>query len=270
MAMFTDFGTELGSGQYGVVFKGILKPKPGAQVREYENVIPVAVKTVRPNVEIEYFKALLSELKILSYVGSHENVARLLGAYTANIRNRELYVAVEFCKCSLLKHLRDIQDGVSGGDRFVNRKGHAEETGQETCFQENTSELIRWAAEIAAGMDYLARKRIVHGDLAARNILLSFDLKAKVADFGLARQLKDYTYIKSQRCQLPWKWMAVESLAQMSFSTKSDVWAYGVTVWETFSLGQVPYPCTAWNWDFVEQLRGGLRLPQPAWASDEV
>ena len=72
-------------------------------------------------------------------------------------------------------------------------------------------------------MENFAQKRVVHGDLAARNVLLSVDLRAKICDFGLGRQLLDYTYNKATRCNLPWEWRTFESLAQMHFSTKSDV-----------------------------------------------
>jgi serine/threonine protein kinase len=130
--------------------------------------------------------------------------------------------------------------------------------------------LIRFAAEIAAGMEFLAKKRVVHADLAARNILVSFELHTKICDFGLARQIIDYNYIKSQQCPLPWKWMAIESLSQMKFSTMSDVWAYGVTLWEIFTLGNVPYPGMVWNMNFVDQLQNGLRMPKPAFAGDAM
>ena len=227
---------------------------------------------------ISYFKALMSELKILAYIGHHDCIVNLIGAYSSNIKNRELYVGVELCKTSLLRFLQNhrksfrncvhpstglLIEETSLDDSYANVSAAA-------AREMTTFDLIRWAEEIASGMEFLSKKRVVHGDLAARNILISFDLRAKICDFGLARQLIDYNYIKSQQCPLPWRWMAIESLSQMKFSTMSDAWAYGVTLWEVFSLGNVPYPGMAWNLDFVDQLLNGLRLPKPTYASDAM
>lgn len=113
-------------------------------------------------------------------------------------------------------------------------------------------------------MGYLESKNVIHGDLAARNVLLTLSLQAKITDFGLSRQLYDYTnYVKKQQAPLPWRHMAIESLREMSFSTESDVWAYGVTMWEVFSMGDVPYPGRSWSLDFVHELENGMRLLQP-------
>jgi serine/threonine protein kinase len=120
-------------------------------------------------------------------------------------------------------------------------------------------------------MEYLASKNVIHGDLAARNILLTSALQVKITDFGLSKQLYDYTnYVRKQQAPLPWRHMAVESLKEMSFSTESDVWSFGVTMWEVFSLGDVPYPGRSWALDFLHELENGLRLLQPKFASDAI
>lgn len=94
-----------------------------------------------------------------------------------------------------------------------------------------TEELGQWSQEIASGMEFLAEKKVVHADLAARNILLSSSKIAKVSDFGVSRKLYNYSqYVKKQQEPLAWRWMAPESLNRMEFTEKSDVWAFGITL----------------------------------------
>jgi serine/threonine protein kinase len=95
------------------------------------------------------------------------------------------------------------------------------------------------------------------------------DGTAKISDFGLSRKIYGYAnYVKKNQEPLPWRWMAIESLERMEFSTESDVWAYGVTLYEIFSLGNIPYQGLAWNTEFSQTLRQGLRLGKPDFATD--
>ena len=88
-------------------------------------------------------------------------------------------------------------------------------------------------------MAFLSSHGVVHRDLAARNVLISSDFTMKISDFGLS---KDSTYYVSSGGKLPWKWMALESIADHRFTTHSDVWSFGITMWEIFTLGTTPYP----------------------------
>jgi proto-oncogene tyrosine-protein kinase Met len=113
-------------------------------------------------------------------------------------------------------------------------------------------------------MDYLSQQKYVHRDLAARNCLLDANISVKIADFGLSRDIyeKNYYRIGTKVCKLPIKWMSPESIEKRIFNTKTDVWSYGVLVWELFTRGITPY--LQINNDFLfRHLKQGNRLPKP-------
>ncbi|XP_078051779.1 fibroblast growth factor receptor 4-like [Augochlora pura] len=106
-----------------------------------------------------------------------------------------------------------------------------------------TQDLLSWAFQVARGMEYLSQRRVLHGDLAARNILLADDNVAKICDFGLAKSMyKEEIYKKMNDCPLPIKWLAVETMRDRIFSTQSDVWSFGIVLLEFFTLAETPYP----------------------------
>ncbi len=132
--------------------------------------------------------------------------------------------------------------------------------------------LHTWTLQIVDGMHFLSEHKIIHGDLAARNVLLDQNLTAKISDFGLSRQIYCHTS-SAKLCRhtmLPWGWMAPEVIGTMKMSSKSDVWSFGVTLWEIYTLGNVPYGALEWNPFFCQQLKCGLRLERPHYANDSL
>ncbi|XP_014217456.2 vascular endothelial growth factor receptor kdr-like [Copidosoma floridanum] len=133
-----------------------------------------------------------------------------------------------------------------------------------------TEDLFLWAYQVANGMEYLSQRKVLHCDLAARNILLAENNIIKICDFGLAKTLyKDQNYKKQHEGKFPVKWMAIESIRDGVFSTMSDVWSFGVVLWELFTLAEIPYLGIGFE-EMYQRLVRGYRMAQPTYATDAM
>uniref|UniRef100_A0AAQ4Q9M1 receptor protein-tyrosine kinase n=1 Tax=Gasterosteus aculeatus aculeatus TaxID=481459 RepID=A0AAQ4Q9M1_GASAC len=219
----------LGAGAFGTVYKGVWAP-------DGENVkIPVAIKVLRENTSPKANKEILDEAYVMAGVAS-PYVCRLLGICLTSTVQLVTQLMPYGC---LLDYVRENKDRI--GSQF----------------------LLNWCVQIAKGMSYLEDVRLVHRDLAARNVLVKNPNHVKITDFGLARLLDiDETEYHADGGKVPIKWMALESILHRKFTHQSDVWSYGVTVWELMTFGAKPYDMIPAR-EIPDVLEEGERLPQP-------
>ncbi|XP_055489205.1 tyrosine-protein kinase Fer [Leucoraja erinacea] len=226
-----SLGELLGKGNFGEVFKGTLKDKTA-----------VAVKTCKEDLPQELKIKFLSEARILKQY-DHPNIVKLIGVCT---QRQPIYIVMEL---------------IQGGDFLTFLRKKKDEI--------KMKQLVKMSLDAAAGMAYLEGKNCIHRDLAARNCLVSDGNVLKISDFGMSRQEDDGIYSSSGLKQIPIKWTAPEALNYGRYSSESDVWSFGILLWETFSMGVCPYPGMT-NQQAREQVEKGYRMSAPQKCPEDV
>ncbi|XP_022790268.1 uncharacterized protein LOC111329763 isoform X1 [Stylophora pistillata] len=218
----------------------------------------VAIKTLKDNASESHLKDLLSELKVMEELSPHKHVVQLLACIT---KSEPLCVITEFAPygdlLGFLRKKRGFKD-----DYYSIQ--------QLPSIRLTSRQLMTFAWQIADGMAHLSAAKIIHRDLAARNVLLGENLTCKVTDFGMARNIHERgMYQKSSEGRLPVKWTALEALEHGQYTTKSDVWSFGVLVFEIVTIGGRPYPGMDAA-ELVEKLRRGYRIEKPQHLDEKV
>ncbi|XP_041863683.1 macrophage colony-stimulating factor 1 receptor 2 isoform X2 [Melanotaenia boesemani] len=292
-------GAVLGSGAFGKVVEAT-----AFGLGTDNQATRVAVKMLKPSAHSEEREALMSELKILSHLGYHDNIVNLLGACT---QGGPMFMITEYCSHGdllnfLRAHAQHFMASMWSLDKVeekwyyknlgVQQARLRSDSGISCCseYQEmqpvlspgqtapgvlsdslSICDLMKFSYQVAQGLDFLSTRNCIHRDVAARNVLLTDCHVAKICDFGLARDIQDDdSYIIQGNARLPVKWMSPESIFQCVYTVQSDVWSYGVLLWEIFSLGKSPYPNVAVDTNFYKMIKDGRHMDQPDFAPAQM
>ena len=233
------FIQEMGEGTFGKVYKGEL-----CGYYSDTTVTAVVIKTMKPGADTKQQQDFRKEVELMTDM-KHPNIICLLGVSLRDHPN-----------CMLFEFL-------CNGDlhNYLNLNSPRNEKNCHPCIL-GYDELLHIAMSVASGMEYLASHRYVHRDLATRNVLVGENLTIKISDFGLARDIYAEDYYRIEHQVLPVRWMPPEALVYGSLTVESDIWSYGVVLWEIFSYGLQPYYGYS-NQEVIEMIRSRQMLPCP-------
>ncbi|XP_028318370.1 tyrosine-protein kinase transmembrane receptor ROR2 [Gouania willdenowi] len=240
------FMEELGEDRFGKVFKGHLYgTTPGEQMQM------VAIKTLKDKVDATIHEEFRQEAMIRSQL-QHQNLVSLVGVVT---KDQPMSIIFTYSNLGDLHEylvMRSPNSDVGSSDDDKTVKSTLEQ-----------ADFLHVITQIAAGMEYLSNHQIIHQDLAARNIIVFDKLAIKILDLGMFRDVYSADYYNLMGTNpFPIRWMSPEAIMYGKFSTDSDIWSFGVLLWETFSYGLQPY-CGCSNQDVIEMVRNHRLLPCP-------
>ncbi|EDL29418.1 PTK2 protein tyrosine kinase 2, isoform CRA_d, partial [Mus musculus] len=222
-----ELGRCIGEGQFGDVHQGVyLSPENPA--------LAVAIKTCKNCTSDSVREKFLQEALTMRQF-DHPHIVKLIGVITEN----PVWIIMELCTLGELRSFLQVRK-----------------------YSLDLASLILYAYQLSTALAYLESKRFVHRDIAARNVLVSSNDCVKLGDFGLSRYMEDSTYYKASKGKLPIKWMAPESINFRRFTSASDVWMFGVCMWEILMHGVKPFQGVKNN-DVIGRIENGERLPMP-------
>ncbi|XP_051506477.1 macrophage colony-stimulating factor 1 receptor-like isoform X2 [Myxocyprinus asiaticus] len=205
----------------------------------------------------------------LNFVMTIPNIPELATDYKNMTADREFLRSDSGLSSNCSENYLDMRPATSRPANSI--LGSSLECQEDDSWPLDMDDLLRFSYQVVQGLDFLAAKNCIHRDVAARNVLLTDRRVAKICDFGLARDImNDSNYVVKGNARLPVKWMAPESIFECVYTVQSDVWSYGILLWEIFSLGKSPYPNILVDSKFYKMIKCGYQMSRPDFASPEM